>query len=342
MAEETPVQRVARVSGIDKEIVEHLSKKWAARTRLDANPWPAEGTFSVPMLIQTEEKVRNYKHKDKGKKRQAKRQKELEVLMEYGKIAGRMERKKKEQEVLDEMQTEQVGEQIPRPPPYSPSGGTAPREATELYPTLPTVTNTKAEYEYTHQKNPQGGPPLREVFETPWEEKPQFGPSRGNIGIYPVKSEGENVRVKAVNFEGPPMSLGRMTELIQLFRQEDGEGSEGPDKDPQKTRYVRTKGPNTILMGEFPDSAFEAEAWEREGELEEERFKEQEEHEFIRLMSENTQAARECVIVGEETPKSAKECQQKFLEALAKHKREHPRMYTSTPRESETRALDRD
>ena len=60
--------------------IEEISKKWKKRTKGLDSCWPEGGTFDVYVCKAMEVQIRDYKPKDKSKKRQQKREKELGIV----------------------------------------------------------------------------------------------------------------------------------------------------------------------------------------------------------------------------------------------------------------------
>ena len=58
--------------------INRISAKWEKRTKDMTSPWPREGTFDTSVCDDMERRIADYKPKDKSKKRQGKRERELQ------------------------------------------------------------------------------------------------------------------------------------------------------------------------------------------------------------------------------------------------------------------------
>lgn len=65
--------------------IPRISNKWAKRTEKLSDPWPADGTFDPAACEVMEQRIKDYKPKDKGNKRSKKRQLELKILSHFKK-----------------------------------------------------------------------------------------------------------------------------------------------------------------------------------------------------------------------------------------------------------------
>ncbi|XP_057194085.1 uncharacterized protein LOC130556800 [Triplophysa rosa] len=117
----TPVDLLGSKYPVCKDSIEKISKKWATRTKNLRTIWPESGTFDVTVCEEMEGLIKNYKPKDKNKKRSEKRKVEQEVLnlfkneginfLKNMKIIREMIKKDDEEEKLEKMT---------QPPPYEP------------------------------------------------------------------------------------------------------------------------------------------------------------------------------------------------------------------------------
>ncbi|XP_014879953.1 uncharacterized protein LOC106941426, partial [Poecilia latipinna] len=77
-----------------------ISKKWQKRTQGLPCPWPENGSFDLSLCEQMETRIADYKAKNKGKKRQAKRELELNILQLF-KEEGEKYRKNLKQQLAE-------------------------------------------------------------------------------------------------------------------------------------------------------------------------------------------------------------------------------------------------
>lgn len=76
----TPVQLLGARHPEQKEEISKISKKWNKRTKKLDQGWPEGGTFDCSTAETMECRIKDYKPTDKTKKRQQKREKELQIL----------------------------------------------------------------------------------------------------------------------------------------------------------------------------------------------------------------------------------------------------------------------
>lgn len=88
----TPVAIVAIKNSEHAKDVQRLSEKWAKRTKGLDPSWPKEGTFDVGLCEDMELRIKDYKPKNKSKKRLKKRELELETIKLF-KVEGHRYRK---------------------------------------------------------------------------------------------------------------------------------------------------------------------------------------------------------------------------------------------------------
>ncbi|XP_041835381.1 uncharacterized protein LOC121636162 [Melanotaenia boesemani] len=60
--------------------IQHMSEKWCKRTKNLINPWPVTGSFDPQICELMQHRIEDYKAENNSKKRQKKRQLELEIL----------------------------------------------------------------------------------------------------------------------------------------------------------------------------------------------------------------------------------------------------------------------
>lgn len=291
MAEPTPLQRVVRENAGSRKVVEDLCKKWAERTKNDATPWPSVGTLAVPMLVQMEEKIRNHKKTQKGERRQAKREMELEVLREFVKLA------KQDQEEQEAGKEDQRGraphapregpepdwpcEEGERPPPYAHMRQPCPRltEPDRLYPMVPKLD----------ESGPY--PLLPEDLRPQWAKtgRPYPLPGMASMCVQKGAKPGPGVHISSIQLKGPPGELVKMAgllggdteddeggEVVEQSREAPTEVHSGPVEEEVMYEELRRR-PEVALTSEYPG---EGEARE-ERDREEQNFREEEEREFL-------------------------------------------------------------
>ncbi|MGL5036159.1 MAG: hypothetical protein ACRC6F_00130, partial [Aeromonas sp.] len=119
----TPVDLLGSRYPVCKNSIERISKKWAARTKNLRTIWPENGTFDVTVCEEMEGLVKNYKPKDRSKKREEKRKLEQEVLNLFkNEGINFLKNMRKIREVLkkDDEKNEENFEKMTQPPPYEP------------------------------------------------------------------------------------------------------------------------------------------------------------------------------------------------------------------------------
>nr|XP_054591515.1 uncharacterized protein LOC129155805 [Nothobranchius furzeri] len=133
----------AKNSALAKEI-KHMSEKWSKRTRKLCNPWPSEGTFDVAACDNLELRIQDHKA-DGSKKRQQKREKEIQIL-DLFRNEGKIYRQNFKQAIL------KMKDKLDKPQ----KEVKAPAEE-GLYPLLGTVTITgDFDLRDTFDKGPKG------------------------------------------------------------------------------------------------------------------------------------------------------------------------------------------
>ncbi len=128
----TPVEILGLKYPLCKELIDKLSNKWQQRTKKIMTKWPKEGTFDVSLCEETETLIKNHKTKGNSKKREkreAKREKEKEVLALFKKEGeDSLTSIKQARKILKEAdkETKKKEELFSKPPPYLPPEGQFP------------------------------------------------------------------------------------------------------------------------------------------------------------------------------------------------------------------------
>ncbi len=128
----TPVEILGLKYPLCKELIHKLSNKWQQRTKKNMTKWPKEGTFDVSLCEEMETLIKNHKTKGNSKKREkreAKREKEKEVLALFKKEGeDSLKSIKQARKILKEAdkETKKKEELFSKPPPCLPPEGQFP------------------------------------------------------------------------------------------------------------------------------------------------------------------------------------------------------------------------
>ncbi|XP_058608386.1 uncharacterized protein LOC131524952 [Onychostoma macrolepis] len=117
----TPVEILGLKYPLCKDMINKISDKWQKRTKNKVTKWPKEGTFDVALCEEMETLIKNYKTKSLNKKREAKREKEKEVLAMFKKEGEyTLKSIKQARKILKEADRETCKKEMlfSQPPPY--------------------------------------------------------------------------------------------------------------------------------------------------------------------------------------------------------------------------------
>ncbi|GCC28039.1 hypothetical protein chiPu_0006465 [Chiloscyllium punctatum] len=133
----TAVEILGRKFPVVRDNIVKTSEKWGKRTKKLLTKWPKDGTFDMHICNEMEGLIKNYKPRDKSKKRHQKRDQEMEILKlfrregeelrevsqasvvmgrgakEQTKLSQEIERQEKELSLYPDVK------ELGRPPPYS-------------------------------------------------------------------------------------------------------------------------------------------------------------------------------------------------------------------------------
>jgi len=150
---QTPVEALGKKYPAFRNQIVHTSTKWAKRTNKLKTPWPIEGTWCVERCEDLKSIIKNYRPRDDSKKRQEKREAELDLLAMFekeGKEKRRLYKEIKDQKKLDPSTLKQditdpnvpqgTAPPSPVPPPYKKEQGGA-----GLYPVITGTVNFEGE-----------------------------------------------------------------------------------------------------------------------------------------------------------------------------------------------------
>ncbi|KAE8289574.1 hypothetical protein D5F01_LYC11278 [Larimichthys crocea] len=101
----TPVMFLGIKHPAYRKDIEESSKKWKKRTKGLDSCWPEGGTFDVNVCKAMELQIKDYKPKDKSKKRQQKREKELGIVKLFHDEGNQYRKKLRESRVVKQSNT---------------------------------------------------------------------------------------------------------------------------------------------------------------------------------------------------------------------------------------------